>query len=581
MDNSGNKRRRRVVAVTGLGIVVNWGLIASAVVFGAVSGLAGAGIIAVIDRALFTKGLEDIPMAEDVLPWGFAALAALTVTARGLSAYLMARLGQSFVSGLRTDLSRKILAAPYAQLRKLGPARLLACLTEDVSVLSEAMAFIPELCVNGALILGCLLYIGWLSPRYLGLVIGVAMLGVLVFRRLERGAVRGFEAARRHEDRLHGCFRGLIEGAKELKLHRPRRRSFLEELLEPAALHCRDASVAGRSAYIVAANFGNSLFYLVIGLIVFAGPRWPELAEEGVTSGCALAALYLMPSLAALLDGMPVLGRAGIAMDRVRDLGRDLETDPAIAGDRAAEDRCSLPQTLEFIGVSHAYRRDDAEHPFVFGPASFKLDPGEVVFLIGGNGSGKSTLALLLVGLLVPEMGAIRLGGRLIVDSNREEYRQHFSAVFSDFFLFERLLGLSPERLDRDAEACLKLLRLDKKVRIRDGAFSTLDLSLGQRKRLALLVSYLEDRPFYVFDEWAADQDPAFKKIFYTEILPSLKARGKTVVAITHDDNYFHLADRCFKLAEGKLAEERMADSPRGCDLRSAQRGVFNFNIIQ
>jgi putative ATP-binding cassette transporter len=561
MAKLGRRKRRRDNLSPRPGVRMNWGLIASAVVFGAVSGLAGAGIIAVIDRALFNKDVKDIPMPEDILPWSFAVLASLTVIARGMSAYLMARLGQSFVYGLRTDLSRKILAAPYVQLQKLGPARLLACLTEDVSVLSEAMAAIPELCVNGALILGCLFYIGWLSPRYLGFVIGMAMLGVLFFNRLERRAVRGFEAARRHEDRLYGCFRGLIEGAKELKLHRPRRRGFLEELLEPTALQCRNASIAGRSAYIVAANFGNSLFYLVIGCIVFLGPKWPALAEEGVASGCALAALYLMPSLAALLDSMPVLGRAGIAMNRVRELGRDLETDPAISGDRSAEDRTNPPQTLEFIGVSHAYRRDDAEHPFVLGPVSFKLNPGEVVFLIGGNGSGKSTLALLLVGLLVPNMGAIRLGGRLVVDSNREAYRQHFSAVFSDFFLFERLLGLSAERLDGDAEAYLKLLRLDKKVRIRNGVFSTLDLSLGQRKRLALLVAYLEDRPFYVFDEWAADQDPAFKKIFYTEILPSLKARGKTVVAITHDDAYFHLADRCFKLTEGKLAEERMTDS--------------------
>src|SRR5690606_27967207 len=109
--------------------------------------------------------------------------------------------------------------------------------------------------------------------------------------------------------------------------------------------------------------------------------------------------------------------------------------------------------------------------------------------------------------------------------------------------------------LDIETQKHLAQLQLDHKVRVENGTFSTLRLSQGQRKRLALLVAYLEDRPFYVFDEWAADQDPVFKKIFYTEILPSLKAKGKTVIAITHDDGYFHVADRCFKFEDGKLKE--------------------------
>ncbi|MFD1905689.1 ATP-binding cassette domain-containing protein [Paenibacillus rhizoplanae] len=60
----------------------------------------------------------------------------------------------------------------------------------------------------------------------------------------------------------------------------------------------------------------------------------------------------------------------------------------------------------------------------------------------------------------------------------------------------------------------LKMLDLDGKVSIDNGRFSTLKLSGGQRKRLALLICYLEDRPIYLFDEWAADQDPEFRKFF-------------------------------------------------------------------
>lgn len=168
----------------------------------------------------------------------------------------------------------------------------------------------------------------------------------------------------------------------------------------------------------------------------------------------------------------------------------------------------------------------------------------------------------------MPEQGEIRLGEQCITDANREGYRQQFSAVFSDFYLFDSLLGFHGKELDAEARAYLARLQLDHKVRIENGEFSTLDLSQGQRKRLALLVAYLEDRPFYLFDEWAADQDPVFKKIFYTEILPALKAKDKTVVVISHDDNYFHVADRCLKIEDGTLSEigvvENKHESLRG-----------------
>ena len=101
------------------------------------------------------------------------------------------------------------------------------------------------------------------------------------------------------------------------------------------------------------------------------------------------------------------------------------------------------------------------------------------------------------------------------------------------------------------------MLQLDHKVRIEDGAFSTIHLSQGQRKRLALLTSYLEDRPIYVFDEWSADQEPMFREIFYRHLLPGLRAKLKTVVVITHDDRYFDAADRIIELDYGRFRNER------------------------
>lgn len=208
-----------------------------------------------------------------------------------------------------------------------------------------------------------------------------------------------------------------------------------------------------------------------------------------------------------------------------------------------------LPVIAGLVGVTHSYRTDAEDHNFMLGPLDLEFVPGEVVFLVGGNGSGKTTLAKLLVGLYAPESGEV------ITDETRESYRQHFSAVFSDFYLFERLLGVVGPDLDAKAREYLAKLQLSHKVQVRDGTLSTTELSCGQRKRLALLNAYLEDRPFYVFDEWAAGQDSVFKEVFYTQLLPELKREGKTVLVISHDESYFHLADRRLRLDYGSLVE--------------------------
>jgi putative ATP-binding cassette transporter len=199
---------------------------------------------------------------------------------------------------------------------------------------------------------------------------------------------------------------------------------------------------------------------------------------------------------------------------------------------------------------------------FRVGPVNLTFRPGELVFIVGGNGSGKTTLAKVLTGLYEPEGGTIELDGKPIGFAERAAYRQRFTAVFNDFHLFDALLGIvdpnaaSRSQADARANALVAKLALDHKVQVVNGAFSTRELSTGQRKRLALVIAYLEDRPFYLFDEWAADQDPQFKAVFYEQLLPELRSRGKTVLVISHDDRYFHLADRVLKLDNGSIVSE-------------------------
>jgi putative ATP-binding cassette transporter len=210
--------------------------------------------------------------------------------------------------------------------------------------------------------------------------------------------------------------------------------------------------------------------------------------------------------------------------------------------------------TLELRDVTFTYPHEANDREFTLGPVSLRFSRGESVFVVGGNGSGKSTLAKVLCGLYHPTSGQILLDGTVVGDGNREWYREHFSVVFSEIFLFDRLAGIDPREVERRATTYLTRLGLNRVVSVQGGMFSTTALSHGQRKRLALLVAYLEDRPIYIFDEWAADQDPDFKRTFYMELIPELRAAGKTVIVNTHDA-YHDVADRIVRLEEGRVVE--------------------------
>jgi putative ATP-binding cassette transporter len=247
-----------------------------------------------------------------------------------------------------------------------------------------------------------------------------------------------------------------------------------------------------------------------------------------------------------------MLTQANIAVRKVESLGISLLED-AEPMDAPSELPTTAWRRLELRDVAITYRHDDEAHLFRLGPLDLAFEPGELVFIVGGNGSGKTTLAKLLLGLYEPEQGEILLNGERVTPAGLDRYREHFSVVFSDYFLFEMLLGLQSPALEADANRYLAQLQLKHKVRVAGGKLSTTDLSSGQRKRLALLTAYLEDRPIYLFDEWAADQDPEFKKVFYDQLLPELKARGKTILVISHDDRYYRVGDRIVKLDYGQV----------------------------
>jgi putative pyoverdin transport system ATP-binding/permease protein len=520
---------------------------------GCLSGMSSAALVALINSLIHSP----TPTATTFV-WGFVALMLVMFISTVGSQVILVHLAQGALFDLRLRLSRRILATPLRHLETLGPHRLLAVLTDDISDLSNALLNLPTACIQIAALVISLVYLGWLSWTLLLAGVAFVGLGMVSYQALVKRALRSLKQAREKQDAMFHHFRALTEGAKELKLHRPRREAFLTEVLKSTAHDYRRQTVAGMTAYAVARGWGNGLFFAFIGLLLLVLPSVQTINPAALT-GATMIVLYMMSPLSVILNLLPLFGRAAVASQQVEALGLSLETQSTEDVSNGGALQSPMWESLELAEVTHTYHREQSEYNFVLGPINLSLRPGELVFLVGGNGSGKTTLAKLLVGLYQPESGTIRLNGRPLAEAEREAYRQLFSVVFSDFYVFEQLLGLVTPELDAQAREYLAQFHLDHKVQVKDGVLSTTELSQGQRKRLALLNAYLEDRPCYLFDEWAADQDPLFKELFYTRLLPELKARGKLVVVITHDDKYFHLADRLLKLEEGRLNESPVA----------------------
>lgn len=528
--------------------------IAIALTTGLISGIGLTGLLAIISSLIVGKANVEHPL------YVFIALCVVVPTSRLISQSLFNGLATRALFETRLQSCRKILAAPLRSLEEIGPHRLLATLTDDITSLTTALTQIPLLCLHVGVVIACLAYMGSLSWRMLLIILGIMAVGLFTYN-LSMGVARKYLTLLREEtDKMFAHFRSLIHGAKELKLHRRRREAFVTSELIPTGDAIRRFTFLGNNIFVVSAVWGNLLFFIAIGILLFRFSTTSFVSAQ-VMSGFTLSLLYLLAPLEAVFQILPNLGRAAAAVRKLDRLGIDLTSRSAEASPEASDPVASWRQ-LELSQVHYAYSGDAAADHFGIGPLSLTFQAGEIVFITGGNGSGKSTLAKVLTGLYVPDAGEIRIDGKPVTSENRESYRQLFATVFADFYLFQNLMGLDGDRLDAAARDYLVRLQLDGKVKVENGVLSTVDLSQGQRKRLALLTAYMEQRPVYLFDEWAADQDPQFKAVFYFELLPELKARGKTIFVISHDDQYYALADRLIKMKDGQVEwDQRPADS--------------------
>lgn len=507
------------------------------------------GVCSVLMLSQINEALTSGDDARIALAWTFAATAVLVMASQMLASVLFERLSQRAHADMRSFITGKVMAADFRHLERVGGARIQSALSEHSANVAEFFVSVPAIVTNAVIVTGCLVYMALLSWQVFAMAIVVIGLGSLGYHLAHLRAIGHLDVASREQDSLFEHFRAITDGAKELRLNRRKGAAFSRDVLGRSIETVRRERTLGMSIFVASASWGNFLIFAFIGLVLFVlVGDVPDRTR--IMTGFALVFVYMVTPLEVLLMNIPRANLARVSAERIDEITRDIPASEALLP--VEEDARSF-SSLAIRGAVHRYYHEQSDELFTMGPIHLTFHRGEIVFLVGGNGSGKTTLAKLLAGLYPPEEGEVRLDDEIIDDASRDRYRQTFSAIFSDFYLFDRLLEAGRAELDEKGNRLLEKLHLQHKVQVRDGAFTTRTLSQGQRKRLALVAALLEDRPFLVFDEWAADQDPVFKDVFYRELLPELKAAGKTALVISHDDRYFHLADRLVRMEDGQL----------------------------
>ncbi|MEQ9607538.1 MAG: cyclic peptide export ABC transporter [Kiloniellaceae bacterium] len=538
-------------------------LFAAAFITSLVCGAANALLVMLINASLHRL---DGGLAQWLLP--FAGIAVLAMLSQMASRALFAHLGQQCLAALRRYVAQVVIDAPFRRLEMVGRARIQSLLTDDAMAIATFLVAFPITATNAVIVVGCLAYLAYLSWVMFLAAAAAVLIGSIAYHLCHQKVLDYLRLAGKGQDHLFNQFESLVGGAKELKLNRGKARLFQETVLAQAIDVVARNRTKGLLLLAVTLGWGRFLFLALIGMVLFS-PLWVTPESSAVITGYVIVFLFVMAPLEGILVTLPDFNLARVALGRIRETTQRLsgegEGQPLALGDGSREIE------LRLEGVTHSYYSERDDESFVLGPIDLTLRPGEATFLVGGNGCGKTTLAKLITGLYQPEAGALRVNGAVVTEEARESYRQLFSAVFSDFHLFESLLHAADSESDALANDWLRKLHLDHKVKVTDGAFSTRDLSQGQRKRLALIAACVEDRPVMVFDEWAADQDPVFKKAFYHQILGELKARGKTLLVISHDDRYFALADQMVKMERGQIVEQTVAIDDFAAAVRSAE----------
>lgn len=462
------------------------------------------------------------------------------------------KIANDIIYDLRLKLIKKMFSTDYRSFEKLDTGKIFVTVNNDTHTLGNSPTIIINILSNLVTFISVFTYLAILSLAPTLITILVILSIIAFYSLVSRSSNRLMEKARDTMNVFMKLVDGLVKGYKELKLHRNKKAEYKNDL-QNTCLEYKEKQNRARIKFVNAMVIGNSMIFVLLGTISLGFDKlFPGIEATTVVSFIVLL-IYAIGPVSAIMGQMPMAIQIKVAWNRIKTFLKETPEQTAAAlpeeSGEFTQSKRSV-QNLKARNILFEYESKDEHDKFVLGPLDFEANKGEILFITGGNGSGKTTLAKILTGLYIPDQGSIEVDGKEV---NNGQLGEYYSVVFSDFHLFEKLYNVDLENRDQEIQKFLKILNLEGKVHIKNGAFSTIDLSGGQRKRLALLKCYLEDYPIYLFDEWAADQDPGFRKFFYRTLLAKMKEQGKIVIAITHDDNYFDAADKIIKMDVGKI----------------------------
>ncbi|SHO54455.1 cyclic peptide export ABC transporter [Vibrio quintilis] len=518
--------------------------------FAGISGFANAAILAVINVSA-----EHVSNKEDTIYYLalFIVVSAMYAVAQKQLMMEATTHVEKSINSLRIKLVKDILHSELSTIETIGKEKIYTIVSKELQTMSQASALFV-ICGQAAILLFfTILYVAWLSPvafflTFIFLAIGSGW-HILRSKEVKEKLKQAFDI----ENVLVTRLSDLLGGFKEVKLNSDRS-SELEKRILDLSDDVTETKISTQKIYAVDFVISQLTFFILTGAMVFLVPILSSVYPD-VVMKVTTASLFLIGPISNIVGGVPIFSNANAAIQNVLELEQMLQDGKsAFIPENPTDNFADGFNKIEMTGLYFSHSNGDDEKPFTVGPVNLVINRGETIFITGGNGSGKTTFMRLMTTLYQASGGMIKVDGRIIDKNNCMAYRNLFSSVFADFHLFQEIYGISEEDEAVYSE-WLEYIGMSHKVKIRDKQFSTIKLSTGQRKRLALMVSALENRPICIFDEWAADQDPTFREKFYSEILPRLKANHQTVIAVTHDDMYFDRADRQLKMVDGQIIE--------------------------
>ncbi|WP_421763410.1 cyclic peptide export ABC transporter [Ekhidna sp.] len=470
-----------------------------------------------------------------------------------ISSYSITFLTQKIIQELRIKLSTSILKAKFESIEH-HQQKLLPILTEDVKTIANSIDRLPSVTTGLAKVIGILIYMIWYSPT-LTIATLIILVFVMILSKFALPYVRKYaDQSRNYLNSLYEQFHGLVFGIKELALNKSSKKKYLNEFIVPTSDRQNKAYLKENIVNSTISRSTDLITFLAIGCLIIIVFKYKFVSLDVFGEYLTLVLFTLAP-IATITGFFGNFKRIEVAIDQVNAIGLELSNNKLEEDGLDTLTKAENKSIIKINHLEHSYYHSDKDQHFAMGPIDLSVKEGETLFLVGGNGSGKTTLAKLILGLYKPLAGHVEYFGQKITAKNIFSYRSHFAAVFTDSYLFQKFLDVEEAYVEEHGNRLLQVFQLEKKVKIVDHGFSTKRLSEGQKKRLSLINAILENKDIYLFDEWAANQDPVFKEIFYQEIIPYLKVLGKTQIVISHDDQYFHLADRVVKLRDGKVTE--------------------------